>query len=169
MKKFLVAFLLLGFTINASAETKAATKANTFDADKLYFGGGLSDNDNGPNATGIQIFAGYPLTVKLGSGIFALEGGYMNSGSFERAVNVPPFGTVVTSSAATGFWGAVAGSWIVADRTSFIGRLGLDIGDDDGLMFGAGLGYDVTERVAVRGEYVIRDNIDSLQFNIVLR
>jgi len=166
MKNFLVAVLLFGFSIHAGAETEP----NPFDANKLYFGGGLSDNDfKGPNETGIQLIVGYPLTIKAGGATFALEGGYMNSGNFDRRLNVPGFGSVTTSSSATGFWGTVAGSWVVADRTSFIGRLGLDVGDDDGLMYGAGLGYDVTERVAIRGEYVIRDNIDSLQFNFVLR
>jgi len=168
MNFFLVAILFLGFTLHAGAETKENTSA--FDSDKLYFGGGLLENDfNGPNATGIQLFVGYPFTIKFGSGTFALEGGYMNSGNFKRSVNVPPFGSVVSSSAATGFWGAVAGSWKIADRTSFIGRLGLDVGDDDGLMYGAGIGYDLIERLTIRGEYVIRDNIDSLQFNFVFR
>jgi len=168
MKKLLVAILFLGFAVHANAETKANT--NAFDVDKLYFGGGLSENDfNGPNATGIQFIVGYPLTIKAGGATFALEGGYMNSGNFRRSRNVPPFGSVVSSSDATGFWGTVAGSWNIADRTSFIGRLGLDIGDDDGLMYGAGIGYELTEKVAIRGEYVIRDNIDSLQFNLVFR
>jgi len=164
MKKILVAVLFFGFTAHASAETGANTHA--FDADKLYFGGGLSENDpNGPNATGIQIFVGYPLTIKLGSGFYALEGGYMNSGNFKRSVN----GAVVSSSAATGFWGTVAASWRMADRTNFIGRFGLDIGDDDGLMYGVGISYDLIERITLRGEYVIRDNINSLQFNFVFR
>ncbi|VAW85967.1 hypothetical protein MNBD_GAMMA17-1097 [hydrothermal vent metagenome] len=168
MKFFLVMMLFLGFPLHASAEAEKNT--NGFDTDKLYFGGGLSENDsNGPNATGIQIFVGYPLTIKLGSGTFALEGGYMNSGSFERSVAVPPFGSVVSSSTATGLWGTVAGSWNIADRTSFVGRLGLDIGDDDGLMYGAGIGYDLIERLTIRGEYIMRDNIDSLQFNFVFR
>ncbi|MCF6323274.1 MAG: porin family protein [Gammaproteobacteria bacterium] len=168
MKNFLVVILFLGFAMHASAETEESK--NHFDADKLYFGGGLSENDfNGPNATGIQIFVGYPLTIKAGSGRFALEGGYMNSGSFDRSVTVPAFGPVVSSSTATGLWGTIVGSWNIADRTSFIGRLGLDMGDDDGLMYGAGIGYDLIERLTIRGEYVIRDNIDSLQFNFVFR
>lgn len=93
----------------------------------------------------------------------------MNSGSFKRTITVPPFGAMVSSSTATGLWGTVAGNWNIADRTGFIGRLGLDIGDDDGLMYGAGISYDLIKRITLRGEYVIRDNIDSLQFNFVFR
>ncbi len=168
MKIFLIAILFLGFTAHANAA--APEKSAAFDIDKLYFGGGLSENDfNGPNATGVQFIVGYPLTIKLGRGSFALEGGYMNSGNFDRAFNVPSFGPVVTSPGVAGFWGTVTGSWNIADRTSFIGRFGLDIGDDDGLMYGAGLGYDLTEKLSVRGEYVLRDNVDSLQFNLVFQ
>ncbi len=50
-----------------------------------------------------------------------------------------------------------------------LGRLGVDFGDDDGLMVGAGLGYAFNRQLEVRGEYVARDNIDSLQANVVYR
>lgn len=36
-------------------------------------------------------------------------------------------------------------------------------------MLGAGVGYAVSQQIEVRGEYVIRDDIDSLQANIVYR
>lgn len=160
MKRFLAAMLLAGFTSQVSAEEAA------IDVDKLYFGGGISDNDlHGQDATGLQFLLGYPLEVKFGKGKLALEAGYMDSGRFNRAVGP----LRIVSTEATGFWGTMVGSWKVADRTAVLGRFGLDIGDDDGLMYGVGLGYDLTEKVAVRGEYVLRDNIDSLQFNFVFR
>lgn len=33
----------------------------------------------------------------------------------------------------------------------------------------AGLGFDVNKNIELRAEYVIRDNIDSLQANLVFR
>ena len=37
------------------------------------------------------------------------------------------------------------------------------------LMFGGGVGYQANEKLEMRGEYVVRDEIDSLQFNVVIR
>jgi len=62
---------------------------------------------------------------------------------------------------------SIAGGGEIADRTRLPGRLGLGIGDDDGLMYGVGPGHDLTEKVAIRGEYVLRDEVDSLQLNFV--
>jgi hypothetical protein len=63
---------------------------------------------------------------------------------------------------------------VVADlplnqNVSAIGRLGLDIGDDDGVMIGFGLGFPMSQKTDLRVEYVIRDNIDSFQLNLVIR
>jgi len=50
-----------------------------------------------------------------------------------------------------------------------VARAGLDIGDDDGFMFGAGLGFNLNPKMELRGEYVMRDTVDSLQVNFVMR
>jgi hypothetical protein len=34
-------------------------------------------------------------------------------------------------------------------------------------MFGAGLGFKATQQLELRGEYVVRDHINSLQANLV--
>ncbi len=164
MKIFLVAMLLVGCISQASANTEVDI------ADRLYFGGGLGSNDlHGMDASGFQFFAGYPLKAKLGTGDLAIEAGYMDSGSFERTFNFSGIGAITSSTDATGLWGTMVGSWNVANNTSLIVRAGLDVGDDDGLMFGAGLGYALSKKLEIRGEYVVRDNIDSLQFNLVFR
>lgn len=151
----------------------AASQANAagLDAKQIYFGGGLGYNDIGfgDNAVGFQLFAGLPLPVKLGSGALSAEVGYMDSGSFDQNVATPGFPTRTYSAKAQGLWGTAVLDFPIQDQISVIGRLGLDIGDDDGLMIGAGLGFDVNKNIEIRAEYVIRDNIDSLQANLVFR
>lgn len=159
MKKVITGMLLVLLASSTAV-------ARQFNADRIYFGGGLSSNElNGfsGDATGFQIFAGYPLDMKLGSGELAVEAGYMDSGEFEY--NIPFFGTVSTE--AKGLWGTAVGKWPVGRNLNIIGRLGLDIGDDDGLMFGGGVGFKVAKNLDLRAEYVIRDHIDSLQLNVV--
>lgn len=140
-------------------------------ANDLYAGGGLSSNSvsGGGSATGYQFFLGYDLKgVKLGKANVAVEAGYMNSGSFDETVCA--FTICVTASAeAKGLWGTGVVYMPVANQLDFIGRLGLDIGDDDGIMFGVGLGYALDKKMQLRGEYVLRENIDSLQANIAVR
>ena len=70
---------------------------------------------------------------------------------------------------AKGVWSTAVISYPVNGKLSVLGRAGLDFGDDDGFMFGAGMGYQANEKLEMRGEYVVRDNIDSLQFNVVIR
>ena len=155
MKKILFAAMLYAVSLNTLAGD-------------LYAGGGLSSNSadglNG-NATGFQIFLGYDLKgVKLGKANVAVEVGYMDSGDFD----VCYFGFCASDSA-TGLWATGVVLVPVANQLDFIGRLGLDFGDDDGLMFGVGLGYAVDKKIQLRGEYVIREDIDSLQANIAVR
>lgn len=156
MKKLISGMLLLALAGPAAAEKQL------LDTGKLYFGGGLSINDLSgyDDATGFQFFAGYPLDVRLGTGRIAIEVGYMDSGEFDLPGT--PF-----STEAKGIWGTGVGTWEVAKDLTFIGRLGIDLGDDDGLMLGGGVGFRVAKNLDLRGEYVIRDNIDSLQFNVV--
>lgn len=164
MKNILATMVLIGCVTPALANTEVDI------ADRLYFGGGIAGNDlHGDDATGFQFFAGYPMQAKMGKGDLAIEAGYMDSGSFERRVNLGGFGSVTSATNATGLWGTLVGSWNVATKTDLVVRAGLDVGDDDGVMFGAGLGYALSKKLELRGEYVVRDNIDSFQFNFVFR
>jgi hypothetical protein len=68
---------------------------------------------------------------------------------------------------AKGLWANGVARYRVAPQIDLIGRAGFDFGDDDGFMFGVGGGYLLNRNSQLRLEYVVRDNVDSLQFNFV--
>ncbi|MEA5445097.1 outer membrane beta-barrel protein [Gammaproteobacteria bacterium AB-CW1] len=160
-KQFLVVGSLLALTFSASVA------AEGFDADRMYVGGGINQNSVSglDDATGFQIFAGYNLgDVFDVEGLdLLIEGGYWTSGDFEGGTDF--FGNTFTMSA-DGIWGTAVFDYAVNPDFSLLGRAGLDLGDDDGLMIGFGGGWNLNPEIQLRGEYVIRDNIDSLQFNV---
>lgn len=149
------------------------------DTSKLYLGGGLGLNSlsgiDVSDGIGFQLFGGYQLPVKMGKGSLAVEAGYMDTGNMEQSVSVvipglPPTVVTVTGEAkATGLWGNVVYNLPLQDKMNLVLRAGLDIGDDDGFMFGGGLGFNLSSKAEVRAEYVIRDHVDSLQVNLVMR
>jgi len=145
--------------------------AEGFDQSKAYAGGGFGYNSIGDpwdNAIGWQIFAGYELDqVQVGENIAsAVEVGYMSSGSFEYA---DPFFGVSIDTSAQGLWATYLASYDLNPQWNALGRIGLDFGDDSGLMFGIGGEYKLDEQKQIRLEYVIRDMINSLQGNFVYR
>lgn len=134
--------------------------AQGFDTSKLFFGAGLSSNDvsGSDNATGYQIFGGYGFGEVTPKVFIDAEIGYMGSGNMQRGgVNVK----------ANGLWASGVGRLMVAPSVELIGRLGLDFGDDDGLLAGIGAGILLTRNLKLRLEYVQRDSVNSVQFNIV--
>ena len=147
------------------------------DMSKVYFGGGLGSNSIPGSSAGIgfQFFGGYELPVKLGKGSLSVEAGYMDTGDMDRTITtvspVFPFPLVsaTVSSKATGLWATAVYSLPLQKNLNFVARSGLDIGDDDGLMFGAGVGYMLNRKMELRGEYVMRDTVDSLQVNFVMK
>ena len=144
----------------------ADNSSNKLDAKQIYFGGGVSlnDIDIGDDAVGFQLFTGIPIPVNMGKASLLGEVGYMDSGDFDVGT---PFGTVSTD--ADGIWANAVIDVPLQDNIGLIGRIGLDFGDDDGLMIGGGLGFNTSSKLEIRVEYVIRDTIDSLQANIVIR
>ena len=78
--------------------------------------------------------------------------------SFTMLVSLAVVACIVWATAVVD--GAISGNF------GWLGRLGFDFGDDDGFMFGAGLSFNMGPKAELRTEYVIRDNIDSLQFNL---
>ena len=150
---------LLGLLFAASPVYAQGVEAN-----EIYFGAGIGFNDannsnnrNGSDAVGFQIFAGLPLDVDMGSAALALEVGYMDTGDFD------------SGGSANGIWSTAVASLPLNNNLDLLGRLGFDFGDDDGVMIGAGIGIPAGNTMNVRFEYVIRDNIDSLQLNLVIR
>lgn len=145
--------------------------AHAANKDDIYFGGGLGLNSlsgiDFSDGLGFQIFAGYDLPVKMGKGKLSLEAGYMDSGDIEFGA-IPFFGTPLEVRF-KGLWGNAVFSLPLQGKMSLLARAGLDIGDDDGLMIGAGLGFKINNKMEIRGEYVMRDFVDSLQLNFVMR
>jgi len=140
------------------------------DSNKLYFGGGLGLNSlsgiDFSDGTGLQFFAGYELPVKMSDGSLSVELGYMDSGDMDVHTG---FGTFSGKAEAKGLWINAVVDFPLKNEFSFVGRAGLDLGDDDGIMLGGGVGYQLDEKMQVRAEYVIRDHVDSLQANLVIR
>lgn len=132
-------------------------------ANQLYFGGGLNFNslDDYDDALGYQVFVGWQPNYRIGELNGGIEVGYWNSGDFER--------TGFPDETAEGLWATAVGTMPITDNWRALARAGADFGDDDGPLFGVGVGYDATPSIAVRGEYVLRDDTDSLQLNVVWR
>ena len=155
--------LILFTILLVAAQANAANQ--TFDQNHAYVGGGLSFNSVGSagNATGLQVFGGYELDLLINNDIrAAVEVGFMDSGNF----NGFGFGK---SDSAEGIWVALPFRVAIDKRLDALMRVGVDFGDDDGAMVGAGMGYNFNEKASLRVEYVLRDHINGMQFNFLLR
>jgi len=166
MKKLvgLAASLVLvgGVATNAQAE---------INQNKLYAGGGLGFNKTSSafnlddNAIGFQFFGGYDLDeeITLADNIgFAAEVGYTTSGKFK-------FCTGCGSFTLDGLWVNAVADYKIDEEFSFLNRLGYDLGDDDGIMMGMGVEYNIDANIAVRGEIVMRGAYKSFQANALYR
>ena len=159
---------VLVFSSNVMAE---------FDKSKIYVGGGLAynslDSSGFDSAIGFQGFAGYDMAdiVEISDEVgFAVELGYASSGDYSLSTcpaGVPSAFCEVP--AAEGLWTTAVFDYAITDEIKAVGRVGMDLGDDDGIMFGAGAGYALNEQMEVRAEYVIRKNMKGIQANFVYR
>lgn len=149
-------------SLHASAEAAATG----FDKTRLHLGAGVSYNHidfpfggGSADAAGINLFAGYELKNNMPDVVTTLEVGYATTDDF--------YGNGTDIS---GLW--VAGT-IQKDLPEMnpklfaIGRLGLDAGDDDGLMIGAGAGLHLNKNLDLRGEYIKKDASSVLQASLV--
>jgi opacity protein-like surface antigen len=170
MKKLSLVFVVLLCVFNANADEGSKI---IIDTKSLYFGGGFSLNSLSGiefgDGLGLQVFAGYELPMKMAEGTLSVEAGYMDSGNIDMRKAVPGLGSISSEAKVKGIWSTAVISFPLKDKLSILARAGLDFGDDDGFMFGAGMGYQANEKMEMRAEYVVRDNVDSLQFNVVLR
>ncbi|WP_221797850.1 outer membrane beta-barrel protein [Oceanobacter mangrovi] len=147
-------------TTLASASTLALAETNMSGGDdlakKLYLGGGLSYNTvDSPfgggsiDATGVQGLVGLDLGHHSGGISTKLEVGYSQTDDFDN-----------TNQNISGLWGALVAekSLPEIDRNlSLLGRVGVDVGDDDGILTGVGVGYQLTNELQLRGEFINKD------------
>lgn len=133
-----------------------------FDANRLFFGVGMSENDMSGthNGTGFQGFGGYEFGEVARNVKVDVEVGYMDTGDME-------FASGAGKTRAKGPWVNGVGRYAINPQFELHARAGVDFGDDDGFMFGAGAGYLLGPQAKVRLELVERDNISSLQFNLL--
>ena len=157
LKKFL---LILSLSLMSGAFFKplsAAEDEPLLNRNLFSIGVGISDNsvDNpSDDDTGFQFLGAYDLDqINLMEGVASsLEFGFMDFG-FSRDD--------------TGIWASYVVDSTISGQFGWLAQVGFDIGDDSGLLFGAGVKYAINEKMDLRGEYVIRDEVDSLQFNLL--
>ncbi len=161
-QKYLLNGLLSVVMITASGYSLAETKkkAPLLDRNDFSIGAGLSINSvDGPvdDEVGFQFFGAYELNnVNLMEGVrSSIEAGYMDYG-FDGAD-------------ADGIWATFVVGGDISGSVNWLARAGFDFGDDSGLMVGAGLGAELDKRTRLRFEYVIRDELDSIQLNLVYK
>lgn len=171
MKKILITGLLALSTYPALAnEQQENTVAKV--PQGLYVGGGLSYNDldfgsvvkgaNNENALGLQAFAGLPIANSIDGFETFAEIGFFRTNKFD-------FGK---KKAVTGISGSVV---LQKDLNEVdpnlysLARIGLELGDDDGIFMGIGAGYRITPKIEVRAEFVNKDLISSYQANALFR
>ena len=143
----------------------SAAAGQGFDLRRLFFCAGVSQNkvsglDTG---TGFQVFGGYNFPAIARNLYVDAEAGYMDTGKLKAAGCAGAF----CNTKASGPWTSGVVRYLVAPNVELIGRAGVDLGDDDGLLFGIGAGYVVNRNLKLRLEFVARDHVDSLQFNAV--
>lgn len=152
----------------ALAACAATAQAQGVTGKDFYFGAGINSNELdgwSEDATGYQFFGGVDL-AKSRQLTLGAEVGYFNSGEWEDTVNYW-WGSQKYRSEADGIWANGVATYSVAPSFDLLGRAGFDFGDDDGFMFGVGAGINLNRQMQIRGEYVVRDHIDSLQANFV--
>lgn len=162
MKKHLLfGFVLACVSLHAAAAEPASQRSG-FNPNRLYFGGGVGLNSvtNSDNALGMQIFGGYNFGEVARNIVIDTEVGYMDTGNMRVDT---PFGRA--NSRAKGLWASGVGRLSINPQIDLLLRLGYDFGDDDGVLFGVGGGYNLNRQTQARLEYVQRNNVDSLQLN----
>ena len=158
MRKFHSYLTFFYFTLLSStlvAPVFAQENKPLLDRGKLSIGAGISHNSVGrADKSGFQFFGAYDLDqVNVMDGVqSSVEFGLMDYGFRNDS---------------TGIWGTYVAEGHINGQLNWLARAGLDIGDDNGLMFGAGLGLAMDEKSKLRFEYVVRDDVDSFQVNFL--
>lgn len=145
--------LLLGTVI--SVQAYAQEQEPILDKNLFAIGAGISFNDaDGDDEVGFQVFGAYELK----------EVNLMDDVDSSIEFGIMDFGTDEDND---GIWASYVIDGAINDQFGWLAQAGWDIGDDSGLLFGAGVKYRLDQATDIRVEYVIRDEVDSLQANFL--
>lgn len=158
LRKFRISPILI-LTLAVSTQVHAQGNQPMLERSRLSIGAGISNNEIGnpkQRDTGFQIIANYDLPqVNLMEGVdSSVEVGFMDFGF---------------DSDSTGIWGSYVIDGVLSGDFGWLAQAGLDFGDDSGLLVGAGLKLRLNSKADARLEYVVRDEVDSLQVNFFYR
>ncbi len=142
----------------AVAQEQAAQPEPLLDRNLFSLGVGVSDNESNDSKgkTGFQFFVAYDLAdVNLMEGVnSSAEFGFMDYG-FSRDD--------------TGIWASYVIDGTLGENLGWMAQVGYDFGDDSGPLAGAGLWFRAGESIDLRTEFVARDEVDSLKFNLLYK
>ena len=156
LRKFPLSQIAL-LTVVVSTQVHAQENKPLLERSQLSIGAGISSNEvSNPDddGTGFAFFGAYDLPqVNLVEGVnSSVEFGFMDFG---------------LDGDDTGIWGSYVIDGDFSEGFGWLAQAGLDIGDDNGLLIGAGLKYALDSKSDLRLEYVVRDDVDSLQLNFL--
>ena len=176
MKKTLATALLVTcsqYALSEDTAKNATTTPKTEVPEGFYMGGGLSFNsiDAGSifsgadreTASGLQIFAGLPIPNSIKGFETYAEAGYFQTSEFDFSGK---------EERVRGIWGAgvLQRDLNEIDPNLYaLARIGLELGDDDGVFMGMGAGYRITPKIEVRAEFLNKDLLTSYQLNALVR
>lgn len=172
MKK-IISVGLFSFIASHAAVADSIEKDKVQLAQGLYAGAGVSYNDldfgsvvsgaDNESALGVQGFVGIPVSTAIkGIDAFA-ELGFFRTNNFK-------FGD--RKERVTGVSGSVVlqRDLIEVDPKLYgLARVGIEFGDDDGVLMGVGAGYRILPNVEMRAEFVNKDLITSYQGSALIR
>jgi len=156
-RKFPISLIMVLTLGSVLTQAHAQENKPLLDRNQFSIGVGISDNEiSSPDEddTGFQFFAAYDLNqVDLMEGVnSSVEFGFMDFGFDEDD---------------TGIWASYVVDGTISGRLGWLAQAGFDIGDDSGLLVGAGLKVMLNDKADLRFEYVVRDEVDSLQINFL--
>jgi hypothetical protein len=153
--KYLLPLLAAGLTC-VSSVSQAREKPLT----GLYTGIGVHWNQLSgfDDAPGGQVFIGSHFKSLMTTYVQAdLELGYSYAGDFKHKI--------AHSTDTQGFWLSGLLRLPLTPTFEILGRLGVDFGDDDGLLAGVGIGANLNQQWQLRLETIKRRHTDSIQLN----
>lgn len=163
--KYLLPLAFSALLVPVAANAEQTSKG--FQPGHLQVGGSISQNvvdspfgGSSRDAFGYSVFAGYEFDNDISQVKTTAEIGYSDTDDFYNGPD----------SDISGLWLAgVAEKQLPEIHRNFfaLARIGLDFGDDDGILLGAGAGFHLTPEVDIRGEYINKDASSVYQASMV--